>query len=134
MSGAHSTTFRYDEPAARGGRVRSGYPDGMSPKVRVRYFDPATGEPRKTKLEPKRAKSAWTIRRSCPRALLERAPKTIERCAQPVIVDGVEYPSVNSAAKAVGCAGCTITRNLRNGATEYKGHSIRFKDPRHARA
>lgn len=134
MSGAHSSSYLYDEPAARGGRVRSGYPDGMSPKVRVRYFDPATGEPRKTKLEPKRAKKRMEDQGKLSASLARARAKTIERCAQPVIVDGVEYPSVNSAAKAVGCAGCTITRNLRNGATEYKGHSIRFKDPRHARA
>lgn len=134
MSGAHSSSYRYDEPAARGGRVRSGYPDGMSPKVRVRYFDPATGEPRKTKLEPKRAKKRMDDQAKLSESIARARAKTIERCAQPVIVDGVEYPSVNSAAKAVGCAGCAITRNLRNGATEYKGHSIRFKDPRHARA
>ena len=68
-------------------------------------------------------------------ASLARArAKTIERCAQPVIVDGVEHPSVNSAAKAVGCAGCTLANKLRDGATEYRGHAIRFKDPRHARA
>ena len=134
MSGAHSSSYRYDEPAARGGRVRSGYPDGMSPKVRVRYFDPATGEPRKTKLEPNLTKKRMEDQGKRAASLARARAKTIARCAQPVIVDGVEYPSVNSAAKAVGCAGCTITRNLRNGATEYKGHSIRFKDPRHARA
>ena len=134
MSGAHSSSYRYDEPAARGGRVRSGYPDGMSPKVRVRYFDPATGEPRKTKLEPNLTKKRMEDQGKRAASLARAREKTIARCAQPVIVDGVEYPSVNSAAKAVGCAGCTITRNLRNGATEYKGHSIRFKDPRHARA
>ena len=134
MSGAHSSSYRYDEPAARGGRVRSGYPDGMSPKVRVRYFDPATGEPRKTKLEPNLTKRRMEDQGKRAASLARAREKTIERRAQPVIVDGAEHPSVNSAAKAVGCAGCTITRNLRNGATEYKGHSIRFKDPRHARA
>lgn len=134
MSGAHSSSYRYDEPPARGGRVRPGYPDGMSPKVRVRYFDPATGEPRKTKLEPKLAKKRMEDQGKRAASLARARAKTIEKLGQPVVVDGVEHPSVNSAAKAVGCAGCTITRNLRNGATEYKGHSIRFKDPRHARA
>lgn len=133
MSGAHSTTFRYGGAAMQREHVGR-YPDGMSPKVRVRYFDPATGEPRKTKLEPKRAKRRTEDKAMLKASLARARAKMIERRAQPVIVDGVEYPSVNSAAKAVGCAGCTITRNLRNGATEYKGHSIRFKDPRHARA
>lgn len=107
----------------------------MSPEVRVRYFDPATGEPCDEKPVPaKRAKRRMEDKAMLKASLARAREKTIEKCAQPVIVDGVEYPSVNSAAKAVGCAGCTITRNLRNGATEYKGHSIRFKDSRHARA
>lgn len=134
MSGAHSSLYRYDEPAARGGRVRSGYPDGMSPKVRVRYFDPATGEPRKTKLEPKLAKKRMEDQGKRAASLARARAKTIEKLGQPVVVDGVEHPSVNSAAKAVGCAGCTLANKLRDVATEYRGHAIRFKDPRHARA
>ena len=134
MSGSHSSSYRYDETAARGGRVRSGYPDGMSPKVRVRYFDPATGEPRKTKLEPKRAKKRMEDQGKRAASLARVRAKTIEMRGQPVIVDGAEHPSVNSAAKAVGCAGSTLANKLRDGATEYKGHAIRFKDTRHARA
>ena len=134
MSGAHSSSYGYDEPAARGGRVRSGYPDGMSPKVRVRYFDPATGEPRKTKLEPKRAKKRMEDQGKRAASLARARAKTIEMLGQPVIVDGAEHPSVNSAAKAVGCAGSTLANKLRDSATEYRGHAIRFKDPRHARA
>lgn len=134
MSGAHSTTFRYGGAAMQREHVGR-WPDGMSPEVRVRYFDPATGEPCDEKPVPaKRAKRRMEDKAMLKASLARAREKTIEKCAQPVIVDGVEYPSVNSAAKAVGCAGCTITRNLRNGATEYKGHSIRFKDSRHARA
>ncbi len=133
MSGAHSTTFRYGGAAMQREHVGR-WPDGMGPEVRVRYFDPATGEPCDEKPVPaKRAKRRMEDKAMLKASLARAREKTIERCAQPVIVDGVEHPSVNSAAKAVGCAGCTITRNLRNGATEYKGHSIRFKDPRHAR-
>lgn len=132
MSGAHSTTFRYGGAAMQREHVGS-WPEGMSPEVRVRYFDPATGEPMETK-PARRAKARADDQPKLATSLANVRAKTTERRAQPVIVDGVEYPSVNSAAKAVGCAGCTITRNLRNGATECKGHSIRFKDPRHARA
>ena len=106
----------------------------MSPKVRVRYFDPATGEPRKTKLEPKRAKKRMDDQGKRAASLARAREKTNESLGQPVAVDGAEHPSVNSAAKAVGCAGTTLANKLRDGATEYKGHSIRFKDPRHARA
>lgn len=121
----------------RCGPVLGGARDRMLPssEVRVRYFDPRTGEPCDEKPEPaKRAKRRMEDKAMLKASIARARAKTIARCAQPVIVDGVEYPSVNSAAKAVGCAGCTITRNLRNGATECKGHSIRFKDPRHARA
>lgn len=126
----HTSSMRY-------GPVLGGARDRMlqSSEVRVRYFDPRTGELCDEKPEPtKRAKRRMEDKAMLKASLARAREKTIERCAQPVIVDGVEHPSVNSAAKAVGCAGCTITRNLRNGATEYKGHSIRFKDPRHARA
>lgn len=134
MSGAHSTTFRYGGAAMQREHVGR-WPEGMSPEVRVRYFDPATGEPRKAKLEPPKRANRRMEGKAMLKASIARArAKTIERCGQPVIVDGAEHPSVNSAAKAVGCAGCTLANKLRDGATEYKGHSIRFKDPRHARA
>lgn len=133
MSGAHSTTFRYGGAAMQREHVGR-WPEGMSPEVRVRYFDPATGEPRKTKLEPKRAKKRMEDQEKRAASLAMAREKTIEMRGQPVIVDGAEHPSVNSAAKAVGCAGCTLANKLLDGATEYKGHSIRFKDPRHARA
>lgn len=136
MSGAHSTTYRYDEPAVRGGRVRSGYPDGMSPKVRVRYFDPATGEPRKTKLEPKRAKKRMEDQGKRAASLARARAKTIERCAQPVIVDGGGAPERQQRGEGGGMRrkhACEQVARWR-GATEYRGHAIRFKDPRHARA
>lgn len=134
MSGAHSTTFRYGGAAMQREHVGR-WPEGMSPEVRVRYFDPATGEPRESEPEPaKRAKARADDQPKLATSLANVRAKTTERRGQPVIVDGVEHPSVNSAAKAVGCAGCTLANKLRDGATEYKGHSIRFKDPRHARA
>lgn len=131
----HTSRISYgDQPAMRqSGEVE--WPEGMSREVRVRYFDPATGEPCDEKPVPtKRAKKRMEDQEKRAASLARAREKTIERCAQPVIVDGVEYPSVNSAAKAVGCAGCTLANKLRDGTTEYKGHSIRFKDPRHARA
>lgn len=134
MSGAHSTTFRYGGAAMQREPVGR-WPEGMSPEVRVRYFDPATGEPCDEKPVPAKRAKRRTEDKAMLKASIARArAKTIERCAQPVIVDGVEHPSVNSAAKAVGCAGSTLANKLRDGATEYRGHAIRFKDPRHARA
>lgn len=134
MSGAHSTTFRYGGAAMQREHVGR-WPEGMSPEVRVRYFDPRTGEPCDEKPVPaKRAKRRMEDKAMLKASLARAREKTIERCAQPVIVDGVEHPSVNSAAKAVGCAGSTLANKLRDGATEYRGHAIRFKDPRHARA
>ena len=134
MSGAHSTTFRYGGAAMQREHVGS-WPEGMSPEVRVRYFDPATGEPCDEKQVPaKRAKRRMEDQGKRAASLARAREKTIERRGQPVIVDGEEHPSVNSAAKAVGCAGSTLANKLRDGATEYRGHAIRFKDPRHARA
>lgn len=134
MSGAHSTTFRYGGAAMQREHVGS-WPEGMSPEVRVRYFDPATGEPCDEKPVPAKRAKRRTEDKAMLKASIARArAKTIERRGQPVIVDGVEYPSVNSAAKAVGCAGSTLANKLRDVATEYRGHAIRFKDPRHARA
>ena len=104
----------------------------MSPKVRVRYFDPATGEPRKIKLEPKRAKKRMEDQGKLSASLARRAKKRSRGARNPSSSTGWRTRASTARAKAVGCAGCTITRNLRNGATEYKGHSIRFKDPRHA--
>lgn len=134
MSGAHSTTFRYGGAAMQREHVGR-WPEGMSPEVRVRYFDPATGEPRESEPEPAKRAKRRTEDKAMLKASIARArAKTIERRGQPVIVDGVEHPSVNSAAKAVGCAGCTLANKLRDGATEYRGHAIRFKDQSHARA
>lgn len=44
----------------------------------------------------------------------------------PVIVDGVRYPSVNSAATRLHLPG--LAPALREGATVCKGHSIRYEE------
>lgn len=131
----HTSRISYgDQPAMRqSGEVE--WPEGMSPEVRVRYFDPRTGEPCDEKPEPaKRAKKRMEDQAKQAASVANARERTIERLGHPVIVDGVEHPSLRSAGKVVGCDGSYLRSKLRSGATEYKGHSIRFKDPRHARA
>ncbi len=95
----HTSRISYgDQPAmSQPGEVE--WPDGMSREVRVRYFDPRTGEPREFEPEPtKRAKRRMEDKAMLKASLARAREKTIERRGQPVIVDGVEHPSVNSAA------------------------------------
>lgn len=96
---------------------------GFGP-VRVRYFDPLTGEPREEKpvprskqlaargkAAPKRAKKDW-----------KRKTRGHRRC----IVDEVEYESIAAAARAVGVNNNSLGRALRDGLAVYRGHYIRW--------
>lgn len=92
--------------------------------VRVRYFDPLTGEPceekpvprskqlaARGKAAPKRAKKDWKWK-----------ARGHRRC----IVDGVEYESIAAAARAVGVNNNSLGRALRDGLAVYRGHCIRW--------
>lgn len=129
----HTSRISYGDQPAMGQSGEVEWPEGMSREVRVRYFDPATGEPMETK-PARRAKARADDQAKQATSVANARERTIERLGHPVIVDGVEHPSLRSAGKVVGCDGSYLRSKLRSGATEYKGHSIRFKDPRHARA
>lgn len=92
--------------------------------VRVRYFDPLTGDPceekpvprskqlaARGKAAPKRAKKDWKWK-----------ARGHRRC----IVDGVEYESIAAAARAVGVNNNSLGRALRDGLAVYRGHFIRW--------
>ena len=92
--------------------------------VRVRYFDPLTGEPceekpvprseqlaARGKAAPKRAKKDWRWKAHGHR-----------RC----VVDDVEYESIAAAARAVGINNNSLGRALRDGLAVYRGHFIRW--------
>lgn len=96
---------------------------GFGP-VRVRYFDPLTGEPcdqkpvprseqlaARGKAAPKRAKKEWKWKAHGHR-----------RC----IVDDVEYESIAAAARAVGLNNNSLGKALRDGLAVYRGHLIRW--------
>lgn len=92
--------------------------------VRVRYFDPLTGEPcdqkpvprskqlaARGKAAPKRAKKDWRWKAHGHR-----------RC----VVDEVEYESIAAAARAVGINKNSLGSALRDGHAVYRGHFIRW--------
>lgn len=92
--------------------------------VRVRYFDPLTGEPcdqkpmprskqlaARGKAAPKRAKKDWRWKAHGHR-----------RC----VVDEVEYESIAAAARAVGINNNSLGKALRDGLAVYRGHYIRW--------
>lgn len=92
--------------------------------VRVRYFDPLTGEPcdhkpvprskqlaARGKAAPKRAKKDWRWKAHGHR-----------RC----MVDEVEYESIAAAARDVGINSNSLGKALRDGLAVYRGHFIRW--------
>ena len=92
--------------------------------VRVRYFDPLTGEPceekpaprskqlaARGKAAPKRSKKDWRWKAHGHR-----------RC----VVDDVEYESIAAAARAVGINSNSLGKALRDGLAVYRGHFIRW--------
>lgn len=116
--------------AKDGAAVFGGGPWGCEPAsqgscpVRVRYFDPLTGEPcdqkpvprseqlaARGKAAPKRAKKEW-----------KRKAHGHRRC----IVDEVEYESIAAAARAVGLNNNSLGKALRDGLAVYRGHLIRW--------
>ena len=103
--------------AKDGAAVFGGGPWGCEPAsqgsgpVRVRYFDPLTGEPCDQKPVPKRAKKEWKWKAHGHR-----------RC----IVDEVEYESIAAAARAVGLNNNSLGKALRDGLAVYRGHLIRW--------
>ena len=101
------------EPASQG-----------SGPVRVRYFDPLTGEPCAEKQMPRSKQLA-----TCGKAAPKRAKKEWKwkahghrRC----IVDDVEYESIAAAARAVGLNNNSLGKALRDGLAVYRGHLIRW--------
>lgn len=43
-----------------------------------------------------------------------------------VLIDGIEFKSINEASKHIGCWMDALSRKLRSGATEFKGHTISY--------
>ena len=56
-------------------------------------------------------------------------PKNKRYIPRPVVVDGEhEYPSVNAAAKALGCIPGALNRTLSGQTASYKGHTVKYAD------
>lgn len=141
----HTSSMRY-------GPVLGGARDRMLPssEVRVRYFDPRTGEPCDEKPEPLgtdriaeriAARDAWAERDGLHRAAVDEAAAVRAAAAartarkggrrpRPVVVDGVTHPSVNAAARAMGCAPSRLSKKLNEGAVEHMGHSVMYEEDR----
>lgn len=113
-----------DDAGVFGGRLGCESASPGSGPVRVRYFDPLTGEPcdqkpvprskqlaARGKAAPKRAKKDWRWKAHGHR-----------RC----VVDEVEYESIAAAARAVGVNNNSLGRALRDRLAVYRGHCIRW--------
>lgn len=48
------------------------------------------------------------------------------RKSKKVLIDGVEFRSINEGAKFIGCAFSTLRWKLNDNITEYKGHKISY--------
>lgn len=99
-----------DDAGVFGGRWGCEPASPGSGPVRVRYFDPLTGEPCEDKPVP-RSKKDWRWKAHGHR-----------RC----VVDDVEYESIAAAARAVGINNNSLGRALRDGLAVYRGHYIRW--------
>ena len=135
--------------------------DSMIRPVRVRYFDPLTGEPCDRKPEPrKRERKALDARAreaelrnavKKAREIEDNMRKRVYRekyhrrqqelhdgrkrtgghnggVKRPVLVDGVRYESVKSAAEACGSSQCWLMQRLKGGAGTCKGHAVAFAE------
>ena len=138
----HTSKFRYgsaivDPPSA-----------GRSSELRVSYFDPATGEPCEEKPKPLKRKHADALttqqavekrqRDEAEAAQIMADMKARNRRRKPlcgkfphkngrsVMVDGVVYPSINAAGRAVGVDGQYLGKRLREGRRTVSGHDVRF--------
>lgn len=92
--------------------------------VRVRYFDPLTGEPCDQKPVPRSKQLA-----ACGKAAPKRAKKEWRwhtRGHKRCMVDGVEYESIAAAARAADINKNSLGRALRDGLAVYRGHYIRW--------
>lgn len=120
--------------------------------VRVRYFDPRTGEPCDTKPEPlksdrtgidvferdaKRAKdekeAAEIMRSMKERKNAEQKAKAEARRKsggnrKPVLVDGVLFKTSDAAAREIGTTPAYISTVLNNGGGMCKGRTIKFAE------
>ena len=130
---------------------RGGMMDINDRSVRVRYFDPLTGEPRDKpvgKIKRKNETCATKRANSEKRTKAEREAQAIarrearhrakaaaakekqsvkpirKRNGQHVLVDGVEYCSMRLAAEACGGYLPGIQAAFRNGCGVYLGHTI----------
>ena len=92
--------------------------------VRVRYFDPLTGEPCDEKPVPRSKQLSARGKMVSKRAKREWRWHTHghRRC----IVDGVEYESIAAAARAADINRNSLGKALRDGLTVYRGHFIRW--------
>ena len=92
--------------------------------VRVRYFDPLTGEPCEEKPVPRSKQLAARGKAAPKRAKKDWKWKAhgYKRC----MVDGVGYESIAAAARAVGINNNSLGRALRDGLAVYRGHFIRW--------
>lgn len=92
--------------------------------VRVRYFDPLTGEPCDQKPVPRSKQLAARGKPVTVRAKKDWRWKAHghRRC----IVDDVEYESIAAAARAVGVNNNSLGKALRDGLAVYRGHYIRW--------
>lgn len=140
----HTSKFRYGlsmrEPLTISG--------GCS-EVRVSYFDPATGKPCDEKPDPIKAKrkrpdakkandERMEAIQEAERIMAEmrarnRRKKPLcgpfpHKNGRAVIVDGVRYPSINAAAKAMGVDGKYLGKRMREGAQIVGGCNVEFAE------
>lgn len=138
----HHSTFRYG--LARREALTS---CRGSSEVRVRYFDPATGEPCAEKPEPlkvkrkrpdakKTADERMEAIQEAERIMAEmRARKRKPLCGKfphkngrAVLVDGERFPSISAAARSLGVDGNYLGKRLREGASCVYGSRVEFAE------
>lgn len=93
--------------------------------VMVKYFDPETGRPRKTKPAPRKAaKKRRTDRNQVSPYVLK--PGFVPSHAVAVTFDGIAYPSMHEAAQRNGMSHNRLVKAKRDGLTELDGKPISF--------
>lgn len=137
----HTSSYRYGapmlEPAAECRR---------SSDVRVRYFDPMTGEPCATKPKPLRkqkqqeltAEEKYRQRKEAEREAAEIMENMRNRRRKSswstwgrkraVLVDGVLFESVTKAAEEVGTSATYLGKAISAGQEYVKGHRVAFAE------
>ena len=138
----HTSKFRY------GAAIVNPPSAGKSSELRVSYFDPATGEPCEEKPKPlkRRHAEAMTAQQAVEKRQREEAEaaqimadmkarnkrrkppcgKLPNKNGRSVMVDGVVYPSINAAGRAMGVDGYYLGKRLREGKQKVSGHDVRF--------